>query len=198
MTDPTNTTTEPTAPTSATPAPAATSAPETKASIANPPKEAPEIKYDLKAPEGVKLDPKDIEGIAAFAKEHKISNEAAQKILERDISTKQGFAKNLEESRGKQIDEWIGSLEADKDFGGAKYDENIAVAAKGLNNLIEKKVVPAEWKQMLEKTGLYAEPGLVRVLHYVGKLASESQGFAKGSSAPQASNKTLRDLFVTT
>jgi len=198
MTDPTNTTTEPTAPTSATPAPAATSAPETKASIANPPKEAPEIKYDLKAPEGVKLDPKEIEGIAAFAKEHKISNEAAQKILERDISTKQGFAKNLETSRGKQIDEWIGSLEADKDFGGAKYDENIAVAAKGLNNLIEKKVVPAEWKQMLEKTGLYAEPGLVRVLHYVGKLASESQGFAKGSQAPQESRPSLRDLFVTT
>lgn len=195
MTDTTNTTsaapaTEPTATTQ----PAATQT-DTKSSVLAPPKEAPEVKYDLKAPEGVKVDPKDLEGIAAFAKEHKISPEAAQKILERDLAQRQSFGKQLQESQSKQIDQWIGALESDKEFGGAKYDENIAVAAKGLNSLVEKNVVPAEFKKMLEQTGLYAEPNLVKIFHYLGKMASESSTFAKGSSAPQSTQPTLRDLF---
>ncbi len=108
------------------------------------------------------------------------------------------MGKQLEESRVKQVDQWIGALEGDKDFGGTKYDENIAVAAKGLNSLIEKNIVPADFKKMLEQTGLYAEPNLVKIFHYLGKTASESSTFAKGSSAPQSTQPTLRDLFTTT
>lgn len=170
--------------------------PAAKTSVLAPKPDAPEIKYDLKAPEGVNLDPKDLEGIAAFAKDNKLSPEAAQKILERDISMRGEYSKQFEAAKTKQIDDWSGALEADKDFGGAKYDENIAIASKGLHTLIEKKIVPAEFKQMLEKSGLYAEPNIVRILHHIGKLSSEQANFAKGSSSPIAPKATMRDYYA--
>ncbi len=93
---------------------------------AQPEEKAPE-KYELKLAEGSKLGPADVTFIEKLAREHNLSNDSAQRILDQqDVLETEQSATFLEE------------LKADKVFGGEKLEETQRLANAGLDKLLPK------------------------------------------------------------
>lgn len=79
-------------------------------------------KYELKAPEGVTLDPELLTELTTVAKELKLTNGNAQKFA--DMGSKlvektiKGYQEQQETAFAKAGKEWLKEIETDKEFGG--------------------------------------------------------------------------------
>lgn len=154
--------------------------PETGTEAAVDPKkdEAPpaEVKYEFKdAPEGY-----DTKQLEAFAREHKLSPEAAQKVLEREKavadSVQGDFAKKFEELTTKG---WLEELKADKVLGGPKYEESRAQANRAWDT------APVELKKMVTDAKLQNNPIIFRLMHHFGARLKEDT-FVGGTNTAAA------------
>lgn len=128
-----------------------------------PAKVAPE-KYDLKLPEGSKLDPKHTEAIAAFAKERGLSQEDAQALLERDNNiSKAQQQKDLADFK-THVDAFVPLAQADKEIGGEKFKENVEIASQAVKFFGNDAL-----KKLFDDTGYGNHPEVLRVFYKVGK-----------------------------
>lgn len=167
---PTDTPAAPAAPQDAAPAAPDAPAPAKEAEPAAPvaPAEpaAPE-KYEFTPIEGVTPDAEVLSEFEAVAKELKLSNEAANKIIGKiapKIASRQASAfKDV-------VSGWEAQTKADKDIGGEKLAENLAVAKRGM----EAYFTP-EFAAFLNTTGLGNHPEMVRGLHKIGLTVSEDK-----------------------
>jgi hypothetical protein len=93
---------------------------------------APE-KYEFKAPAGVALSDAVTAEFSAVAKELNLPQDAAQKVLDR-IAPKlaQGNADAIANAMKTVVDKWAQDAKVDKEFGGEKLSENLAVASKAV------------------------------------------------------------------
>ena len=74
----------------------------------------------------------------------------------------------------------------DKEFGGAKFDENMAIAKKGYDAL-----ATPELKGILNKSGLGNHPELIRAFYKAGKMLSEdSLVMGVASKAPSGTSNS--------
>lgn len=146
---------------------------------------APEA-YEFKAPEGHKFDEQVIEEYSAVAKELNLSQEAAQKMLDR-------LAPRMAERQVERVaevrKEWAEASRADKEFGGAKYDENLGVA----NKAFEQFASP-ELQSLLKETGLTANPEVIRTFYRIGKAISEDV-FVSGNGGNVVPEKSAQRLY---
>ena len=137
---------------------------------------APE-KYEFTAPEGKTYDPQVLEEFSAAAREANLTQDAAQKLI-----AKMGPA--LATRQQAQIDavhdQWAQASKTDKEFGGEKLQENLAVAKKALSTF-----ATPELRTLLEGTALGNHPEILRMLYRVGKAISED-GFVATSQGPAA------------
>lgn len=128
------------------------------------PEGAPE-KYDFKAPEGKAYDTATLDGFAEVAKELNLSQDNAQKVLDK-------MAPLIAQRQQAQVDtvsnEWVAAARADKEFGGDKLSENLATAKAAL-----EKFGSPELSKMLNETKLGNNPEVIRLLVRVGKAISE-------------------------
>jgi len=141
---------------------------------------APE-KYEFKAPEGVKLDDAVIGEFESVARELGLSQDAAQKLVEK-IAPKMAertAAQQAEAFAAFRAD-LVNQVKTDKELGGEKLAENLAVAKKALDNL----GTPA-LRMLLEQSGLGDHPEIIRMFHKAGKAISED-GFVPGGKQPGA------------
>lgn len=91
------------------------------------------------------------------------------------------------QQREAQMAEWGNSLKADKDFGGEKFDQNLATAIKGV-----EAVGSPELRALLDETGMGSHPEIVRAFWKVGQLTADAP-FATGTQpAPQAKSLAER------
>ena len=102
------------------------------------------------------------------AKELDLSQEAAQKLVSFQA-----------QSILRERTAWAEASKADTEFGGAKLEENMAVAKKA----IETFGTP-ELRQMLNKTGLGNHPEVIRAFYRAGKAISDDK-IITGNAAPQ-------------
>ena len=164
----TQTTQTPAAETTETQEPAAQKTEETPAPV------VPE-KYEFKAPEGTEFDPAILESYSGAAKEAGLTQDAAQKLIEK-------MAPALASRQAAQItaiqEEWKAAAIADKEFGGAKLQENLGVVRKATDTFPSGVALRA----LLEQTGLGSHPDVLRYLYHVGKAVS-ADTFVGGSSA---------------
>ena len=127
---------------------------------------APE-KYEFKAPEGLEYDPEILGAFTEAAKEAKLSQDAAQQLIEK-------MAPAITARQADQVKaihkEWQDASSADKEFGGEKLAENLGVARKALDNL-----ATPELRTLLEETGLGNHPEVIRLLFRAGKAISEDK-----------------------
>ena len=150
---------------------------ETKPATESKPEGAPE-KYDFKAPEGTSYDPAVLDTFSAAAKDANLTQDAAQKLL-------QTMGPALAVRQAEQVkaiqDGWAESSRTDKEFGGEKLQENLALAKKALDQFAPKGSdgSAAEFRTLLETTGLGNNPEVIRFLVRVGKGISED-GFVSG------------------
>lgn len=144
-------------------APAATTPPAAPAG-------APES-YDFSVPEGRQFGDDVISEFSAASKELNLTQEAAQKMLDR-------MAPAIEKQQTAAIEGmkslWAEQVQADPEIGGEKMKENIAVSERAL-----EQFGSPELTNLLKQTGLSQHPEVIRLLYKVGTAISED-GFVSG------------------
>lgn len=176
------------APIDPTTAPVAAPVASTTTAPADPaatPAAAPEY-TDFAAPEGVKLDDAIVGEFKAFAKEKNISQEDAQKFVDMGAKiaqkTQAAYMEQMEQAQAK----WVSDSRADKEFGGDKLNENLAIAKKALDTFGGEELT-----KLLQESGLGNHPEIIRYNFRVAQAISEDRlvpGGAKPANTPSAQN----------
>jgi len=146
---------------------------------------APE-QYDFKAGEGQEFNPKVLESFSKVAKELNLTNESAQKIL--DEMAPALVARNTEVLNEART-QWGNEVKADKEIGGEKVAENIAIA----NKTFEKFGTP-ELRALLDATGLGDHPEVLRWAYRAGKAMSED-GFVASNGGQHQPQSTAQRMY---
>lgn len=154
-------------------------------------------KFDLKIPEKAIISQDHVERIAAFAKEHGLTNDKAQAILERDnqllAEDRARMLKEQETSMSKMQEGWLTTAKADKEFGGEQFDKNIELARRVLG-----KYGTPEFNAILTdpKQGMFGNhPELVRVLVRIGKAMGEDSFVNPGANGGNKNSESFADKF---
>lgn len=149
-----------------TTAPADTTATDTKA----PAPEVPES-YEFTMPEGVALDKTAAEEFTAIAKELKLNQADAQKVA--DVGAK--MAQRQAEAHATLVESWVEQVKSDKEIGGDKLAENLAVARKAIDTF-----GTPELKDVLNATGFGNHPAVIKAFYKAG-MAISGDRFVSGS-----------------
>lgn len=143
------------------------------------PQGAPE-KYEFAMPEGVQMDESGVKAFSEFAKDSNLSQEAAQALLSKMAPA---MAKRQADAVEAARTEWVNQSTADKEFGGDKLTENLAVAKKAID-----KFGTPELSKLLNESGLGNHPEVIRLLYRAGKAISEDTfvgGGGQGKAEPE-------------
>ena len=142
--------------------------------------------YEFKMPDGVELDSAAADEFTAIAKELKLDQAAAQKVA--DVGAK--MAQRQADAHAKLVETWVEQIKTDKDIGGDKLNENLAVARKALDTF-----GTPELRDVLNSTGLGNHPEVIRAFYKAGKAISEDR-FVKGSP-PGPETDMAKRMFPT-
>lgn len=156
---------------------------ETAAKPEGKPAEAPEgapEAYEFTPPEGHVLDEGVIGKFSDVARELNLSQDKAQKVL--DVMAP-AIAERQQAALQAMTSEWAESARADKEFGGEKLSENLAVAKTALD-----KFATPEFTKLLNDTGLGNHPEVLRVFYRAGKAIS-ADAVVTGKSAPSPADR---------
>jgi hypothetical protein len=144
-------------------------------------------KYEFKPPEGIKLDA-DITGkFEAAAREAGLTQEKAQALYELGAQAVLKAQNTMTESVKSAQASWLEASKADKEFGGDKLNENLAVAKKALE-------ISPEIKTLLNESRLGDHPEMIRWMVRVGKKLSEDS-FVPGARAPADAGDLASKLY---
>ena len=170
---------------------------ESETSEQEPTKEGAPEKYEFNskvadAPE--ELDPEVLTAFGEVAKDLDLSQEAAQKVLDK-------VAPVIQARQAKEVEQvkvnWANESQSDKEFGGENLKANLEVAKSSLNAFGTDAL-----KSLLQESGLGNHPEIIRFMYRAGKAISEdsyvgnSQGAnAKGSNIPKDFNGIANALY---
>lgn len=145
---------------------------------------APE-KYEFKLPEGVKLEADELSEIEAIAKEGKLSQEAAQKLVDSRVKANQkvldGHKAALEKQLADTRASWRTASESDPELQG----ESIAQAQRGMSAYASPELV-----KLLGETKFGDHPLVIKHFKALGALVKEDV-VVPGS--PQGQGKSLAE-----
>jgi hypothetical protein len=129
----------------------------------------------------VELDTTAVDRFKAVAGELKLPAESAQKVVDLYADIRKAEA----EAFANQVQAWGDEVKADKEIGGDKLAENLAVAKKAVDAFGGDEI-----RSLLDSTGMGNHPAVVRMMVKIGKAISED-GFVKG--APKSPAKSFYD-----
>ena len=152
---------------------------------------APEDYEDFKAPEGIALDTEVTTEFKGLAKELNLSQDAAQKVADLGAKMAQKWATQQTEAISKAHAEWIDGTKTDKEIGGDKLPENLAMAKKAL----EAFGTP-ELRKLLNDSGLGNHPEVIRMFYRTGKAISEDRVLT-GAAGESPAKGDARRLYST-
>lgn len=123
--------------------------------------------------EGQEFSEEDQKLFKDLAKDLNLSQEQAQKLVEHEVAAaKQAEDTNLEVWRDTVM-EWREASRKDKEYGGTKFDENLAVAKKAVEKFGSKELLTA-----LTDYGMGNHPEFIRFFYRVGKAIAEDKMFS--------------------
>ena len=132
--------------------------------------------YEFKTPEGAPLEGEFVGELSAVAKELGLSQEEATKVAELGVKMTKSFSVQQEQALERQASAWADAVTADKDIGGDKLPETLAIAKKALADL-----GTPELKDLLEKSKLGNHPEVIRFMAKAGKAISQDSKLVSGS-----------------
>lgn len=154
------------------------------------------ITYDFKVPDGANVNKESLAAFTEFAKAEKLPADMAQKILDFAVKDRQTLAESWVAQQKATVEGWQDEVIADKELGGDNYAKTIATGRKAFDLIpdVARKNADgsarpserAELKTLLEQSGLFAHPSMVRLFHAVGKALSEDTT-VPGNTKPLAS-----------
>ena len=125
----------------------------------------------------------------ALAKEAGLPQEAAQKSVELGATMAQRLANQPQEILAQAREEWANQTKSDKEFGGDRLNENLAVAKKAMDAF-----GTTELKQLLDQSGFGNHPEVVRAFVKIGKALSED-ALVVGSRTANAPKNPAQILY---
>lgn len=146
---------------------------------ATEPPKVPE-KYEFKTPDGADLNPEVMGEFEGVAKELGLSQENAQKVV--DVMGPKIAAAQAAKFEAIKA-EWTENARTDKEFGGDKLNENMAVAKKALDAF-----GTPELRTLLNESGLGNHPELIRAFYRAGQKISAPNFVTGGASGPTGSS----------
>jgi hypothetical protein len=151
-----------------------------------PPAEVTEVDYKFDTPEGMGLDEAGMQEFTVIAKELKLPQDAAKRLVDLEVKRIQG----QQEQHLKLVESWGEAVKSDQEIGGAKLDENLAVARRAVDAFGSPAL-----KELLNTTGLGNHPEVVKAFYKAGKAISED-GFVRGQPKGAATESDLaKSLF---
>jgi hypothetical protein len=150
------------------------------------PQGAPD-KYEFKLPDGVQLDDKGTTAFSEVAKELNLTQEAAQKVLDKMGPV---IAGRHVEALTQAKAQWVEGAKSDKEFGGDKLGENLAVAKKALDTF-----GTPELRTLLNESGLGNHPEIIRAFFRAGKAISEDKFVPAGTGSPKGVKAAADALY---
>lgn len=142
-------------------------------------------------PDGMELDQEGMESFTDLAKGLKLNQEQAQGLVtlyaERMQAAMADVQKVQQEQFQEQLSTWEKDSRADKEFGGEKLDENLAVAKKALD-----RFGSPELTELLTKTGLGNHPEVIRAFHRVGKAIADDGHIMPGAGGGSSDDPESR------
>jgi hypothetical protein len=146
------------------------------------PKGAPESYEPFKAPDGWEIDQALLADFAPTLKELNLTQEQAQKVIDFAPKLVEQTAvatttKVLGELGMADRGDWVGKVKADKEFGGDKLAENLAIAKKAMDAFASP-----ELRDLLIKSGMGNHPEMVRAFYRAGKAISADNYVAGGKT----------------
>lgn len=152
----------------------AATAAKTDEAAAAPEKVVPE-KYEFKAADGAPLEGEFIGELSDIAKEFKLSQEEAQKVASLGVKMAQSFEQTQQKALEKASAEWAEAARTDKEFGGDKLTESLAIGEKALAEL-----GTPELSKLLIQSKLSNHPEVIRFLVKAGKAISQDSKLVSG------------------
>jgi hypothetical protein len=141
---------------------------------------------DFEVPKGVTLDADMLSEFVADAKERGLTQEQAQKDIDRAVAllTKQQDA--LTQSILDTRKAWEDATRADNDIGGDALEENLGFAKTALETFGTPALV-----EVLNQTGFGNHPEFIRLLARVGDALGEDKFVAGKTATPQRSSAQI-------
>ena len=131
--------------------------------------------YTFDMPEGVELDSVAAGEFSVVAKDLKLTQEQASKLVPVAVAMQQRAA----EKHAATVKEWSEAVTTDKELGGEKLAATLATCRKTVDTF----GTPA-LKSLFESTGLGNHPEFVRFTHKIGLQLSEGSFIRGGNTSP--------------
>lgn len=149
------------------------------------------IEYELKLSEESPLEAvseKMISEVMEFAKEHKLSNEVAQHILNDRENIIHSALEMGQMQEDAQIEEWKQSVIDDPHLGGQNLNETVAKARKAVEVFGGEEIAT-----LLQETGYGNHPAIVRLFSKLGELTNDDVLLSGSGYTPAP--KSTEDIF---
>lgn len=130
--------------------------------------EATETVYEFTMPEGVEIDPETLGNLTGLSRELGLTQEQAQKIADLGAQQAQRWAAAQEQAIAEASAQWIDTVKTDKEIGGDKMAEKLAVAKRALD-----RFGTPELTQLLNESRLGNHPELIRAFYRAGQAISD-------------------------
>ena len=134
---------------------------------------APEEYGTFELPDNFDMNEETLGDYHTFAKENNLTQEQAQRGVDMVAQMKQAEMTQWVE----QQKSWVDDAKSDAEYGGDKFEQNIAVAVKARDSF-----GTSEFNEMLDTSGLGNHPEMIRFLNRVGKAISEDSVVVGGTS----------------
>lgn len=142
----------------------------------------PEHVYDFKTPDGRMFDGEIMNAFKDAAKSANLAPDAAQKMLDSMAPVIEGRQNRIV---AEATEQWTAQSRSDKEFGGEKFDENMATAKLAL-----KEFSTPEFINILEASSLGNHPDVIRFMYRVGKTLQQDGNFVTGKTVSNGKTST--------
>lgn len=143
--------------------------------------------YTLTAPEGYPISEGALKGLNEVCKSANLNEEQANAVMAYMQGNYTSFVAQQQEAIQAQAKTWIGEFQADKEFGGDKFNASVADAQRALATFDKSGTV----SKMLAETGYGNNPDVLRIFARVGRALGEDQ--LAGNGGGGAEQKPLED-----
>ena len=176
---------KPAEPVAAVPDPAKPAAPAPAAPVKEP------EKFDLKVPDGVKMEPAALEGYKNLSKELGLTSEQTQKLLDRDLQAQKTSRESLTQQIQKQDADWAGEIRTKQ---GEKYAEFEATVSRAF----DYGDPDGSFRKALGEAGLLNNPRLIGFVERFGSLFKEDKIPSGATGAPKGGkdNRPLHERLI--
>jgi len=145
-------------------------------------------KYEFEVDEDSLITDAHLDQIAKYAKEHKLSQEAAQKVVDLQAETLKTQRQSLQEEYKRTTETWLGAAKADKEIGGDAFNRNVEISRR----VVDRFASP-EFKKALNETGFGNHPELLRTFVRIGQAMAEDTLVVQGATSSKT--RSMEDVF---